>query len=66
MLVIMPCVYEHVIVGYLLGSKVAKFVLQMRRTALHYASKQGNIVVVEELLKAGSDVTAQDEVRICH
>ena len=36
----------------------------MRRTALHYASKQGNIVIVEELLKAGSDVTAQDEVHV--
>lgn len=41
------------------------FVFQMRRTALHYASKQGNLVVVEELLKAGSDVTAQDEVHVC-
>lgn len=61
MLTSVPCVHEYVIVRF---AREFKICLQMRRTALHYASKQGNIVIVEELLKAGSDVTAQDEVYV--
>lgn len=36
--------------------------IQMHRTALYWASYKGHVAIVQELLKAGADVTIKDIV----
>ena len=40
------------------------FVLQGQHTALHYASRDGHLPVVQAVLDRGANVRAQDEVSV--
>ena len=62
MIYISPSIQLHTVIVECSHIYYLIYMLQDKRTALHYGAKQGHAPVVEGLIRAGADVNAVDFV----